>query len=165
MRRIGVVVSILFLLGIASVGIAQATPDRTVRATGDEQFVPNVKIMATLRWAPGPLTVKSGATVNWVSDTPDVPHTISIVAEADVPDGIEDLFDCPVCNAILAAHFPAGPPVPVVDVGAAGLDTVGDSLLLPPGGEVSTVISAPAGSRLNYICAIHPWMIGAITVN
>ncbi len=129
--QIGIVVSILFLLGIASVGIAQATPDRTVRATGDEQFVPNVKIMATLRWSPGPLTVKSGATVTWVNEHPDIPHTISIVAEADVPDGIDALFNCPVCNAILAAHFPAGPPVPVVDVGAAGLDTVGNSALAP----------------------------------
>jgi plastocyanin len=145
-------------------GIARAAPDRTVRAIGEEQFVPNVKVMATLRWSPGPLTVKTGDSVTWVSETPDEPHTISVVPEANVPAGIGDVFNCVVCGPFLAGHFPGGPPVPVLNVGAAGLDAPGDSLLLPPGGEVTTVISAPAGSRLFYLCAIHPWMIGSIIV-
>ena len=166
MRKIGVVVFLLVLSSVLVAGIASATPDRTVRAMGDEQFVPNVKVMATLRWSPGPLTVKSGDTVTWISDTPTEPHTISVVAEADVPDAIDDVFNCVVCGPILAAHgFFGGPIVPVLNAGAPGVDTPGDSLLLAPGGQVSAVISAPSGSRLNYICAIHPWMIGEIRVN
>ena len=165
MRKIGVVLSFLALPGVLFVGIVQATPDRTVRAIGDEQFVPNVKVMATLRWSPGPITVSAGDTVTWVNDTPGEPHTISVVAEADVPGEIGDVFNCVVCGPFIAGHFPAGPPVPVLNAGAPGLDAPGDSLLLAPDGEVSAVISAPAGARLHYICAIHPWMIGQITVH
>jgi hypothetical protein len=45
-----------------------------------------------------------------------------------------------------------------------GLDTVGDSLVLPPKGKVSAKISAKAGSVLYYVCAVHPWMQGKIIV-
>ena len=90
------------------------------------------------------------------------------VAAGDVPTSIDQIFNCPVCNAILAAHFPNGfnnPPVPVLNAGGAGLDAVGDSLLLAPGGSVSDSITAAPGSKLHYLCAIHPWMQGTITVH
>jgi plastocyanin len=164
MPRIVLGISVLALLAAVTAGITSATPDRTVRATGDFSFVPNVKIEANLRWSPGPLTVKRGDTVTWVSDDPNELHTISVVAEGDVPSSIDEALNCTPCNTILAAHFPPGPPVPVLDTGAPGLDGVGDSLLLPGVGPVTAVVSAPAGTRLNYLCAIHPWMIGSIRV-
>jgi plastocyanin len=40
----------------------------------------------------------------------------------------------------------------------------GDSLFQAPGKNVSAVVSAPAGTTLYYLCAIHPWMQGKIVV-
>jgi plastocyanin len=143
-------------------GVSSAASGRTVRITGSDQFIPNAKVMATFRFAPGPLTASSGETVRWVNDT-DEPHTISVVAKADLPTSIEEVFNCAVCGSIFAAH--GSPPAAVVNVGAAGFDTVGDSLWINPGATVSTTISATSGSTLHYMCAIHPWMQGTITVH
>jgi plastocyanin len=155
------------LLGAAMVSSTSASSGRTVRVTGQEQFVANAKIMATLRFTPGPLSVRSGETVTWVSDT-DEPHTMSVVAAGDVPTNIGEVFACGVCGAILAGHFPNGfnnPPVPVLNAGSPGFDAIGDSLLIAPDGTASTTISAPAGSTLHYLCAIHPWMQGTVNVH
>ena len=167
MGRFFALLCLVALLGAALVGSTSASSGRTVRVTGTEQFVPNAKIMATLRFTPGPLSVSSGSSVTWASDTPDEPHTISVVAAGDVPSTVGDIFNCTACNIALASHFPNGfnnPPIPVVNVGATGLDAAGDSIWLPPGGTVSALISASAGSKLHYICAIHAWMQGTITV-
>jgi plastocyanin len=150
---------------------ALAGDSRAVRVTGTETFVPNAKIMATLRFNPGPLSVRSGETVTWTDETNDG-HTISVVDAGDVPATIQDVFACPVCGGILAGHFnfSTSPPTitPVLGGGAdgtAGFDGAGDSLALSPLGTVSAVITAPAGSTLHYICAIHPWMQGTISVH
>jgi plastocyanin len=122
--------------------------------------------MATFRFAPGPLTVSSGSTVRWVNET-DEPHTISVVAKADLPTSIDEVFGCAVCGAIFASHFPGGPsnpPIAVVNAGSAGLDAVGDSLWQNPGETVSATISAAPGSTLHYMCGIHAWMQGTIKV-
>jgi plastocyanin len=147
---------------------ALAGDSRAVRVTGTETFVPNAKIMATFRFTPGPLTVRSGETVTWTDETNDL-HTISVVAAEAVPATVEEVFTCPVCGPILAGHFDfsTNPPAitPVVETGAAGFDGPGDSLVLFPGGTVSAVVTAPAGSTLHYICAIHAWMQGTINVH
>ena len=167
MKRLLGLVSIVVLVGAAMAGSTSAATGRTVRAAGSEQFVPNAKIMATLRFTPGPLSVKQGETVTWENTTPGEPHTISVVAAGDVPSTIDDVFNCAICNTFLAAHVPDpnGPPVPVVNAGGPGLDAPGDSLLLFPDASISETISAPAGSTLHYICAIHPWMQGTIKVD
>jgi plastocyanin len=167
-RRWIALVASVGLLGALMVGSTTAASGRTVRVTGSEQFIPNAKVMATFRFAPGPLSIRSGETVTWASDTPTEPHTISVVAKGDLPTRIDQVFACVVCNTILAGHFPNGfnnPPVPVLHAGGPGLDAVGDSWLLAPGGTVSARVSAPAGTTLHYMCAIHPWMQGTITVH
>jgi hypothetical protein len=55
--------------------------------------------------------------------------------------------------------------------------SVGDSILVAPqgasfptttggvvGDTASAVVSAPSGSTLHYICALHPWMQATIKV-
>lgn len=151
---------------------AQAGESRAVRVTGTESFVPNAKVMATFRFGPGPLDVHSGDTVTWSDDTGDL-HTISVVARGDLPATIEEVFSCPVCGPILAGHFDLStfPPTLITPVlgggadGTAGFDGVGDSKVLFPGGSASAAITAPAGSTLHYLCAIHPWMQGTINVH
>ena len=48
--------------------------------------------------------------------------------------------------------------------GRNGLDQPGDSRLLTPGATAYAKVSAPAGTTLHYICAIHAWMQATITV-
>jgi len=161
-------VASLFLIGS---NVVMAGPDRTVRITGDEQFVPNALIMATLRFAPGPITVNTGDTVTWPNLT-DEPHTITIVDASDVPTSLGEVFECTApggpCFPALVGHFSSDPPVFVLGGGAdgtAGLDGVGDSLLVFPGGSISGVVTALSGATLSYLCAIHPWMIGSIDIH
>jgi hypothetical protein len=55
----------------------------------------------------------------------------------------------------------------VLDKGQKGFDTRGDSLFLAPAGphkRATVVVSAPAGTTLYYVCAVHPWMQGEIVV-
>ena len=167
MRRL----TILLAIGVTVIlgtGVVLAASEKTVRTTGDEKFVPNAMIQATLRFTPGTIRVNSGDVVTWQHDDQTVePHTVTIVAEGDLPTTVDEVFGCEPCSNALAAHFAAPPPAPpvfVVNVGAAGLDAAGDSLLLFDDQSVSAVVTAPSGSTLFYLCAIHPWMQGEIDV-
>ena len=103
-----------------------------------------------------------------------VPHTITIVDPADVPVNFAEAYICNwdkrilgvdgPCLQFMDAHGGIPPTTPVVDVGRKGLDAPGDSIFLPPNSSVSAQITAAPGSVLHYICIIHPWMQGSITV-
>jgi len=162
----------LTLVGVCAiaamvVAAALAAPKgTTVKAVGKASFKRNVGVSDTQHWNPGTISVASGSRVTWknVTRTGD-PHTITIVAKRDLPSG----FDCSACDAALRAHGvdPSTGRVahPVVNVGAAGLDQPGDSLVLPPHGRVSALVTAPAGTTLYFMCSIHPWMQGRIKVH
>src|SRR6476620_658000 len=85
---------------------------RTVTARGGDQFVPNVKVMATFRFSPGNVTIASGQTLTFSNDT-DEPHTLSIVDKSDVPSDTNGVFNCgspgTVCDEVFG-QLPAGPP-------------------------------------------------------
>ena len=81
---------------------------------------------------------------------------------------------CEACGPLMAAHE-ANPETgevgkPLVEAGAAGFHTggdktaAGDSIYLPPKGKVTFKVTAAKGTTLNFICAVHPWMIGTIKV-
>ena len=164
MRRLTVVMAV-GLTVILSTGIVVAASDKTVRTEGDNKLVPNSMVQSTLRFTPGSIMVNSGDEVTWLHDDRTTePHTITIVDESALPDVFEEVFACPACAAALGGHFPGGPPVPVLNVGAAGLDTAGDSLLIFDDQSVTAPVSAPSGARLAYLCAIHSWMQGEISV-
>ena len=163
-------VTLLLLMSLGGVGNAGSG---TVKILGDEQFVPNAMIMATFKFAPGPVSTVTGATITWDNTgnqaSADEPHTVTIVNQGDLPTSIDQVFSCGApgtpCAAAFAAHFPApGVFVPTVNVGAAGLDTAGDSIWISPHSTATATISAPAGSTLYYLCALHAWMQGSISV-
>jgi plastocyanin len=168
MRKLAILLGALALTMLNGVSVG-ASPT-TVAARGGEKFVPNALIQSTFRFSPGSIGVASGQTVTWTDEdmATDEPHTITVVAQSDVPTDVESVFECQAdgnpCALALAGHLGAGTPVPVINVGATGLDAPGDSLLLFPGGSVSAVVSAPTGSTLYYLCALHPWMQGTISV-
>ena len=156
--------------GVA-IGATPAAAAKVVRTAGGPEFEPNQRISDTTRWSPGPLIVRPSERVIWIDrdETPD-PHTITIVSRREVPRTLGQLSQCRAC-ALSNAHL-ADPSNPESDIartrvnrGRPGLDARGDSLFLPPGGRIGAVISAPVGRTLHYICGIHPWMIGSITVS
>lgn len=148
----------------ATVALSASANSGTVFTRGDEKFVPNAMIQSTLRFSPGRVNASTGQILTWThADQTEAPHTVTIADQTDLPASIDEVFECPVCGAALDAHF-AGGLNAVVNVGAPGLDQPGDSLLFFPGESISAEVSAPAGTTLYYLCAIHPWMQGSITV-
>lgn len=166
MRRFIALIAALVALALAA-NASLAVADRTVRTTGDERVVPNAMVQATLKFAPGLITVDSGDTVTWThDDATTAPHTVTIV-EAFPEPTLEGIFGCGApggpCDVALTAHF-AGGLNPVVEAGGPGLDAPGDSLLFFDDQSISATVSAPSGTTLSYLCAIHPWMQGQIVV-
>src|SRR5207245_1229224 len=95
----------------------------------------------------GTVVVRSGALVTLTNTTVD-PHSLSIVKRSQLPRTIRQVENCTVCGAIAKSHGvnPEGPPqegpppIPRVNVGAAGFDQPGDSIVIGPkghGGQVT----------------------------
>jgi plastocyanin len=187
MRRLATLTAMVFVALTSSVVFGSADASRTVTLKGTERFVPNALVNADFRFSPGPLSVKSGDVVTWQNIiTSREPHTISIVNGSDLPTTVSQVFNCGApgtpCFPILMCHFPQGfggpggqPPVinPTCGNAKSGqLAAVGDSFLIPPPGlgppsaqTVIAKITAPSGSVLHYMCVIHPWMQGEISVS
>ena len=169
-RRLGVLAA-LSLAALTLTTAASGATDKTVQTKGDTTFVPNSKIMATLKFAPGHVVVSSGDTLTLQhADRSQEPHTLSIVNADEVPSTIDEVFGCgepgTVCDEVFGL-FP-GEPTSSVFVNApgtgAGIDGRLDTLFVLPGESVSAQVTAPSGSTLPYLCAIHPWMLGEIEV-
>jgi plastocyanin len=146
----------------------------TVVIKGGETFKPNVVITNTFHFDAGTVTIRSGGTVTLTNKTTDA-HSLSIVKPSQVPHTVNQMHNCTACEAILAAHginlggppTQGPPPHLVVDVGAAGFDTAGDSVVIGPKGRgrpVTFKVTAPPGSILHFVCAFHPWMQGRFLV-
>jgi plastocyanin len=157
-------------LGAGGKGPARAK----VEIKGDESFKPNAVLTNTFRFDPGTVTVRSGAMVTLTNTTTDA-HTLSIVTASQVPRTINQLHNCSVCEAILKEHginlegppTHGPPPHLVVNAGAAGFDTPGDSVVIGPkgrGGPVTFKITARPGTTLHFVCAFHSWMQGRFLV-
>lgn len=107
------------------------------------------------------------------------PHTFSLVEPSLIPKTKNARQRCftpkHICMAIAHWHGVKGNgPVKQnpAKAGEAGWDTMGsltkkgDSWFtgVKPNATFSQVVSAPAGTTLTFMCAIHPWMHGKIEV-
>ena len=170
--RLGIAAGLM----VATLGVFIApggAADRTLQTKGGNQFVANTKVSSNLHWSPGPLVVNSGDTINLVhGDSTSEPHTLSIVNAADVPNNSDDVFNCgspgTICDEVFSTVGPQ-----IVDqskaqfinvAGGAGLDGRLDTVYLPAG-SISVPVTAPSGTTLHYMCVIHAWMQGTITVH
>jgi len=158
-------------LVFSTTGTGTASNGRIVRTQGDEQFVPNAKIAATLKFTPGHITITSGENLTLEhSDKTEDPHTLSIVNASEVPSTVDDVFNCgapgTICDEIFS-QFP-GEPSGATFVNAAGtgsgIDGRLDTLFVVPGTSITEPVTAPSGTTLYFICAIHAWMQGTIDV-
>lgn len=158
-------------------GGASAADGATIKTIETPKVAINKYLQIGLRFAPGTITVKSGSMLTLTEvGKQDEPHTLTIVPRASLPKTVAQVENCGICQRLATPHLknPKAPPDDknpivhfVLNKGGAGLDAVGDSIaVLPQGPHKSTSIkvTAPAGTTLDYICAVHPWMQGRITV-
>jgi plastocyanin len=158
----------------------------TVKAMAGEKVAINRYLQDNMRFAPGTVRVKSGCTLTFKYGTPGQmePHTLTIVAAAKLPKTVRQVENCSACNVALAhlknpkspqtAGTPANPLIhPILQAGKPTdektLDgQLGDSLAIEPvpGHKSITVkVTAPPGTVVHFLCAVHPWMQGKIIVN
>jgi plastocyanin len=141
-----------------------------VASLGDLKVDINNSISLTFRFRPGRIEVARGTRVTWVEAARlKEPHTITVARKAALPKTADEVFSCggpgTACEPA-GGHFtqPRTLRLEDDDDGEFGLDEVGDSLFERINRGISARITAPRGSTLHYICAIHPWMQGHIDV-
>ncbi|MBI3250182.1 MAG: hypothetical protein HYZ50_27110 [Deltaproteobacteria bacterium] len=155
------------LLAMLGGRVASADPVPVVLTQGTQTFKTNRLFSSNLRYVHGNVTVNSGDSVRF-EDTSGIPHSITIVDSQLATDWVGS-YICLAANlggpcAAIAVDGHGFGAVPVLEAGAAGLDTAGDSLWLFPNSSLEATISAPPGSTLHYACSLHPWMQGTIKV-
>jgi plastocyanin len=131
----------------------------------------------------GPETVIAGEKLEIVNKTNPKqvgPHTFSLVTKESVPKTRKAMNGCfapkKICLAIAIWHGfnPKTERITknVVRVGSAGWSTMGNAtskkgdswFTEKKGATISQVVTAKAGTTLNYICAVHPEMQGEVEV-
>ena len=123
-----------------------------------------------VHFTPGKSSIRSGGSLTLRNRTEE-PHTFSIVKASEVPGTPGKMLNCgspgTVCDTIFTALAPdpeGNPTKPVVDVGTAGIDQPGDTIVLNPKQTTKVNVSASKGTTLRYICAFHAWMQGQLRV-
>lgn len=141
-------------------------------AKGGVSFKVNRYTKDSNHWVPGAITIASGGTLTITNrSTGPEPHTFSIVQRSQLPRTPEQFENCEICNTIATAHGvnpaepPHGPPpILTVDPKSDGFNEPGDSQFIGPNQTVQVKITAPKGTKLYFMCAIHPWMQGVVKV-
>lgn len=107
------------------------------------------------------------------------PHTFSLIQSSFIPKTSHARKVCftsgHICKAIakgLGVHGNGPPTINPSEAGLAGWDTMGSLTTTgdtwytgnKPNASFVQQVSAPAGTTLTFMCAIHPFMHGKITV-
>ncbi|HEX3392795.1 MAG TPA: hypothetical protein VHS55_09545 [Solirubrobacteraceae bacterium] len=144
----------------------------TLVIKGGTTFQINKYTKDSVHWTPGTVTIASGGTLTISDQSPDPdPHTFSIVKPSQLPKTASQIANCSVCAEIAKAHGinpaepPSGPPpIPTVDPGKDGFNEPGDSQVIGPHQTLKLTITAKPGTKLDFMCAVHPWMQGVVKV-
>jgi hypothetical protein len=144
----------------------------TLKIKGGSSFKINKFVKDSVHWVPGDVTIASGGTLTIANLSPDPePHTFSIVDQGKRPRTASQLNECAICGEIAKSHGvnpaepPSGPPpILTVDPGNDGFNAPGDSQFIGPHQTLHITITAKPGSKLYFMCAIHPWMQGVVKV-
>jgi hypothetical protein len=150
----------------------------TVNAVAKVQFKINRYVKDGLRWQKDVYQVRSGGTLHIVNKAEDGPHTFSIVKKSDLPRTTKQINQCSICQTIATAHgvdpsveSDAPPPHLYTEDGVgvdtpANFDKPGDSVFVGPGpgDSADAKVTAKKGTKLFFMCAIHPWMQAKVIV-
>jgi hypothetical protein len=123
------------------------------------------------RFSPAKFSIASDGTLTIKGKTSAKvgPHSFSIVKASQLPKTKKQLTNCSVCKTFFKNHKVNEKTgkigKPVLDTGGKGFDSPGDSIVIAPGKSTTKVnITAKPGTTLSYICAVHPWMQGKVSV-
>jgi plastocyanin len=167
---------LLVLIATIPAGAASGGEElTTIRAVGRFNVEINEALNIAFRFAPQAVTVASGDEIRFSNRTFDEPHTLTIAKKSELPTNVRQVFNCggpgTACEPArghVDENFNPIPGKEVLNAGPAGLNQKGDSLFVHPRGErgqrITAVVSAPNGTNLPYVCAVHPWMQGVIRV-
>jgi hypothetical protein len=166
--------------GVAAAGHrTAATGVITIKAVqGPPKFQINRFVEDTLRWNRDTYSVPSGGTLHIVNMAAgEGPHTFTVVAQKDLPKTLQALFNCSICNKLAKAHganpnSDAPPKFQYLENGvgqktAPQVNQPGDSGVTGKGKKGESIdlkVTAPAGTKLYFMCLIHPWMQAVVTV-
>ena len=142
----------------------------TQTAVGGVKFVPNRSIADTMHFKTDTVSIRKGGTLTLVDKTKQ-PHSFSLVKKSQVPRraaAVDACFEKGPCGRLAVEHGAINPETGeeqdpttfLVNAGKAGFNQPGDSVLIPPGGKAKVKVTS--AGPLYYICAIHPWMLGAV---
>jgi hypothetical protein len=152
----------------------------TIKAvTKPPGVVVNRYIQDNLRWDKDVYTVASGGTLHIVNVANDEgPHTFTVVMQKDRPKTGLQMLRCKICETLGKAHGAnpesnAPPKFPFLENGVGqktppSVDKPGDSGVTGSGKKnehIDLKVTAPAGTKLYFMCLIHPWMQAEVDVN
>jgi plastocyanin len=157
---------------IALPALAAAPPAKvTQKIVGGAKFVPNRALSETVHFKKDRILIQKGGTIRLV-DTTKTDHTFSLVKKSQVPRRLAQVEACfsekGVCSKLAVEHGAINPDTgeeqppttPLVNKGKPGFNQPGDSIIIPAG--KTRKVKVTTAQPLYYICAIHPWMLGAI---
>jgi hypothetical protein len=165
--------------GSAAAGRGGAKAVTTIKAVAPPpKFGINRFIESTLRWDKDVYSVPSGSTLHIVNNAADEgPHTFTVLAKKDEPKTLRQIFQCKICEKLGKAHGAdpnsnAPPKFQYLENGVGGskpplVDRPGDSGVTGRGKKGESIdlkVTAPAGTKLYFICLIHPWMQAELDV-
>jgi hypothetical protein len=150
----------------------------TIKQKQSLNIKPNRYLQDGLRWDKDVYTVKSGGTLHVVNTAADEgPHTFTVVKESDLPKTGKQVERCSICEKLSKAHgadpnSDAPPKFQFLENGvgqatAPSVDRPGDSGITGEGKKGESIdlkVTAKAGKTLYFMCLIHPWMQGKVTV-
>ena len=122
----------------------------------------NRYIQDGLRWDKDVYKVKSGGTLHVVNDAADEgPHTLTVVAQKDEPKTPQAILQCAICGKLAKAHGanPNSDAPPKFQYGDSGVTGPGKK-----GESIDLTVTAPPGTKLYFMCLIHPWMQAEVDV-
>ena len=151
----------------------------TIKAVTDLPKIEiNRYIQDPLRWDKDVYKVKSGGTLHIVNDAADEgPHTFTVLAPKDEPKTPPAILQCSICEKLGKAHganpnSDAPPKFPFLENGVGQksppkVDRPGDSGVTGPGKKGESIdlkVTAKPGTKLSFMCLIHPWMQAVVVV-
>lgn len=167
----------------ASAAVAsRSQPSAGVTTIKAVSSIPKVKInrfiQDQLRWDKDTYTVKSGGTIHIVNNAADEgPHTFTVLAQQDEPKSGLQIVNCKICLKLAKAHGAnpnsnAPPKFPFLENGVGQktpplVDRPGDSGVTGSGKKGESIdlkVTAKPGTKLYFICLIHPWMQAVLNV-
>jgi hypothetical protein len=159
----------------ALAGSAAQAPSRVgLEMVGGPRFEPNRFVSDTMRFERDVTRVAPGGRVV-LRDRTRNPHTLSLVRRSQLPRTFGQMNGCfegGPCSKLAVDHGVINPDTgeeqepttPLVNVGAAGFNAPGDSIVIAPRGSATIRVTASRGSNRYFLCAIHPWMQGKFEV-